>query len=178
MQFLCDEKTCGISGATCNAIFSNNKGKQFERNLSSDCRFRYAFEEICLSYKNLEPSFNIRYDNYGGYRLSYEGTELVWPPAIFKRNPVGFSTPVPDGVVTDLSLMSSERTGQQLLRLGPIRFVNPDCNPNCEYDFSSDCDIVQLRVKRKIKPADGGFVKYGPEFFECNSCLCKTCELN
>ena len=107
----------------------------------------------------------------------YEGTEIVWPPAIFKQNPFGFVTPVHDGVVTDLSLMSSERTGQQLLLLGPIRFVYSDCNPICEYDFSSDCGIVQLRVKRKIKPGDEIFVKYGPEFFEYNSCLCKTCEL-
>ena len=134
----------------------------FERKLSSDCRFRETFEAICLAYTKLEPSFKIRYDNYGGYRLLYEGTEIVWPPAIFKRNPLGFVTPVPDGVVTDLSLMSSERTGQQLLLLGPIRFVNSDCNPNCEYDFSSDCGIVQLRVKRKIKPGDEIFVKYGP----------------
>ena len=80
----------------------------FERKLSSDCRFRETFEAICLAYTKFEPSFKIRYDNYGGYRLLYEGTEIVWPPAIFKRNPLGFVTPVPDGVVRDLLLMSSE----------------------------------------------------------------------
>ena len=149
----------------------------FERKLNSDCRFRDTFEAIGLAYTKLEPSFKFRSDNYGGYRLLFEGTEIVWPPAIFKRNPLGFVTPVPDSVVTDLSLMSSERTGQQMLVLGPIRFVNSDCNPNCEYDFSSDCGIVQLKVKRKVKPGDQFFVKYGPEFFEYNSCLCKTCEL-
>ena len=104
----------------------------FERKLSSDCRFRDTFEAICLAYTKLEPSFKIRFDNYGRYRLLYEGTEKFWPPAIVERNPLGFVTPVPDDVVTDLSLMSSERTGQQLLLLGPIRFVNSDCNPNCE----------------------------------------------
>ena len=87
------------------------RGSSFEQKLSSDCRFRDAFEAICLAYKKLEPSFKIRYDNYVGYRLLYEGTGIVWPPAIFKQNPVGFVTPVPVGVVTDLSLMSSERTG-------------------------------------------------------------------
>ena len=81
---------------------------RFERKLSSDCRVRDKFEAICLAYTKFEPSFKIRYDNYGGYKLLYEGNEIVWPPAIFKRNPLGFGTPVPDGVVTDLSLMSSE----------------------------------------------------------------------
>ena len=74
----------------------------FERKLSSDCRFRETFEAICLAYTKLEPSFKIRYDNYGDYRLLYEGTEIVWPPAIVKRNPLDFVTPVPDGGVTDL----------------------------------------------------------------------------
>ena len=52
-----------------------------------------------------------------------------------------------------------------------------DCEPNCEFDFASDCGIVQLRVKRRINPGDEIFVKYGPEFFEINACLCRTCRL-
>ena len=137
----------------------------YERKLSSDCRFRDTFEAICLAYTTLEPSFKTRYDNYGGYRLLYDGTEIVLPTAIFKRNPLGFVTPFPDGVVTDFSLMSSERTGQQLLLLGPIRFVNSDCNPNCEYDFSSDCGIVQLRVKRKNKTRRRNFREVWTKIF-------------
>ena len=93
-----------------------------------------------------------------------------------RRNPVGFVAAIPDGVVTDLSVMSSENTGEQLLLLGPVRFVNSDCTPNCEYDFTSDSGIVQLKVKQRISPGDELFVKYGPEFFEFNSCLCRTCE--
>ena len=97
------------------------------------------------------------------------------PATVFRRNPVGFVRAIPDGVVTNLSVMRSERTGEQLLLQGPLRFVNSDCNPNVEYDYSSDLGVVQLRVKRKIKPGDELFVKYGDEFFESNCCLCRTC---
>ena len=149
----------------------------FEKRLVRDKKFKEIFDIFFLAYKNLQPNFVICTDNYGGYRLCYKGKNPVFPPQVFRRNPVGFVAQVPDGVVTDLSVMSSERTGQQLLLLGPVRFVNSDCNPNVEYDFSSDYGIVQLRVKRKINPGDEIFVKYGPEFFESNACLCRTCHL-
>ena len=55
--------------------------------------------------------------------------------------------------------------------------MNSDCNPNAEYDFSSEDGIIQIRVKRRIKPGDEIFVKYGPHFFEFNACLCRTCEV-
>ena len=102
---------------------------------------------MCQSYQKLRPLFSIVHDNYGGYRLLYNGKAVV-SPYVFKRNPVGFVAPIPDGVVTELSVMRSERTGQQLLLLGPIRFVNCDSEPNCEFEF---------------------------EFFEINACLCRTC---
>ena len=132
---------------------------------------------MCYSYENLQPLFSITHDSYGGYRLLYQGKRLVYPPFVFRKVPVGFVAKVPEGVVTDLSIMSSERTGEQLLLLGPIRFVNSDCDPNCEYDFSSDAGIVQLKVKKRISPGDEIFVKYGPEFFENNACECRTCRL-
>ena len=74
--------------------------------------------------------------------------------------------------------MSSERTGKQLLLLGPMPFVNSDCCPNCEYDFSCELGIIQLRVKRRISHGDELFVKYGTEFFESKACLCRTCDLS
>ena len=94
---------------------------------------------------------------------------------MFKPSPVGFVKPVPDGVVTDLSVMSSQRTNEQLLLLGPMRFVNSDCSPNCAYNFSGDDGLVKLDVRRRISPGDEIFVKYGPEFFELNACRCRTC---
>ena len=99
------------------------------------------------------------------------------PSTVLRRNPIGFLAPVAKNIVTDLSVMSSERTGETLLLLGPLRFLNSDCEPNCEYDYSSDSGIVQLRVRRRVNPGDELFVKYGPEFFEANACRCRTCDL-
>ena len=149
----------------------------FKRKLETDSIWCEAYRTSCNSYKNLEPDFVIRHNNFGGYRLLYVGKTVAQPPFVFRRKPVGFIRPIPDGVVTNLSVMSSERTGEQLLMLGPLRFVNSDCSPNCEYDYSCDSGVVQLRVKRKLKPGDELFVKYGAEFFEFNCCLCRTCEV-
>ena len=66
--------------------------------------------------------------------------------------------------------------GDQLLLVGPMRFVNSDCDPNCEYDFSSSDGVVQLKVKRTAYPGSEVLVKYGDEFFEKNTCRCQTCE--
>ena len=131
----------------------------FQRKLSKEKIWRETYEAVCSSYQNLSPSFSIEYDNFGGYRLVYTGKETVKPPFVFKRNPVGFIRSVPDGVSTNLSVMSSERTGEQLLLLGHIKFVNSHCAPNCEYDFSSDLGIVQLRVRKRIHPGEEIFVK-------------------
>ena len=149
----------------------------FQRKLVRESQWKDTYNCLCSAYQNLRPNFEISHDNFGGYRLVYKGNTSLFPPNVLRRNPVGFVSSIPDGAVTSLSVMSSERTGQQLLLLGPIRFVNSDCSPNCEYDFSSDSGIVQLRVKRKINPGDEILVKYGPNFFEFNECLCRTCEL-
>ena len=149
----------------------------FRKKLETNEKWRNAYEAVCAAYKNLNPLFSICYDNYGGYRLLYTGKSSVSAQTVFKRNPLGFVREIPEGVVTDLSIMSSERTGKQFILLGPIRFVNSDCEPNAEYDFSSEDGIIQLRVKRRIKPGDEIFVKYGPHFFEFNACLCRTCEV-
>ena len=157
--------------------FSNQpmRHSSFQRKIERESTWRDTFEVFCKAYKNLSPDFEIKHDSFGGYRLVYTGRQTVSPGTVFKRNPVGFVTVVPDDVVTDLSVMSSKRTGEQLLLLGPMRFVNSDCEPNCEYDFSSDSQIVQLRVRKRISPGSEIFVKYGPEFFEANECRCRTC---
>ena len=59
--------------------------------------------------------------------------------------------------------------------LGPTRFVNSDCHPNCDYDFTSDADIVRIRALRSIRSGDEITVKYGEAFFDSKECLCKTC---
>ena len=114
----------------------------FYRKIDSCSVWKEAYRSFCSAYENLKPTFSIRHDNYGGYKLVYTGKDSVTPPHVFKKNPIGIVTAIPKGAVTDLSVMTSERTGQELLLLGPLRFANSDCNPNCEYDYSSDA--VQL----------------------------------
>ena len=92
----------------------------------------------------------------------YIGTEDLKPQSVIK-GPIGFLRPIPDGV-NDWSVMGSERTGEILILVGPIRFVNSDCTPNCEYDFSSSLGVVQLRTKRRIMRQSELLAKYGPEF--------------
>ena len=60
--------------------------------------------------------------------------------------------------------------------MGPVRFVNSDYNPNCEYDCSSVSGVVQLRTKKRISSNSEILVKYWPEFFEQNFFKCQTCE--
>ena len=147
----------------------------FNRKLLKEKLWSDTFEAVCSTYRQLPPDFKIVHDNFGGYRLLYTGKKVVKPPHVFKPSPVGVVKVVPDGVVTDLSVMSSQRTNEQLLLLGPMRFVNSDCNPNCVHNFSGDDGLVKLEVRRRISPGDKIFVKYGPEFFELNACRCRTC---
>ena len=60
--------------------------------------------------------------------------------------------------------------------LGPVRFVNSDCNPNAEYDFSSENKVVKLRSLRSINPKEEILVKYSEDFFESYCCLCRSCQ--
>ena len=146
----------------------------FLKKLKRDKKWKETFEIVCNAYKSLQPDFAITHDIFGGYHLIYTGKNVIKASCVLRRNPVGFIREVPEGVATNLSLMSSERTGKQLLLLGPMRFVNSDCSPNCEYDFLSELNIVQLRVKKRLNPDDE--VDFRPDFFETNACLCRTCE--
>ena len=134
----------------------------FDQNVLTKELWRETYEVVCKSYEDLNPTFKIVCDNYDGYRLLYVGNEDLKPSAVIK-GPVGFVRAIPDGV-TDWSVMRFERTGESLLLVGPIRFVNSDCDPNCEYDFSSSSGIVQLRTKKRITKQSELLVKYGPEF--------------
>ena len=130
----------------------------FQRKLSRDIKWRETFDTVCAAYKNLYPRFQIKYDSFGGYKLIYSDNKVLMPSTVLRRNPIGFLAPVAKNIVTDLSVMSSERTGETLLLLGPLRFLNSDCEPNFEYDYSSDSGIVQLRVRRRVNPGDELFV--------------------
>ena len=84
--------------------------------------------------------------------------------------------PIPDDI-SDLSIIRKVSSPEDsFLMLGVVRFANSDCNPNAEYDFSSDHKVVKLRSLRGINPQDEILVKYSEKFFEEYCCLCRTCE--
>ena len=83
----------------------------FQRKLANNTNWKETFDVVCSAYGNLSPNFKICHDNFGGYRLMYKGTQALSPSTVLKRVPVGFIAAVPEGVVTDLSVMASERTG-------------------------------------------------------------------
>ena len=147
----------------------------FEQRIKNASNWKLTYKAVCNAYISLFPDFAIEHDTYGGYKLMYRGTESLKANTVLRGKPIGFVKPIPDGV-TDWSVMRSERTGEQLLLLGPIRFVNSDCTPNSEYDFSSSDGVVQLRTKKRISSGNEILVKYGSDFFDLNQCKCKTCE--
>ena len=134
---------------------------------------------ICLeSYKSLNGIYDIRHDDYGGYRMFYVGQVKIRARDLFPSSPLGFLTAIPENI-TDLSVIRKKSTpGVSFLMLGAVRFVNSDCNPNAEYDFGSDQKVVKLRSLKTIFPGTEILVKYSDDFFECYSCHCSTCKLS
>ena len=176
-DFFAVERFVQSSGREAMRTVKPLRASKFDRKLAKEPIWNETYQAICKAYSDLHPDFSIVPDKFGGYRLLYIGEKIIKPSTILRRVPVGFIWAVPDGVVTDLSVLSSERNGEQLLLLGPLRFVNSDCNPNCSYDFSSQMGIVELKGERRLLPGDEIFVKYGPDFFEYNECKCRTCWL-
>ena len=104
--------------------------------------------------------------------MFYVGNSDIPAGQVLRRVPVGFLAPSPEDV-TNLSVMKSERKHEQLLLLGPIRFLNSDCSPMCDYDFSNDNGVVEIITKRRIKTREDLLVKYGNYFSKTTSVYAK-----
>ena len=103
---------------------------------------------------------------------------VVVPRTVLPNGPKGILRIIPEDF-TDLSVIykvSDKETAY--LMLGPIRFMNSDCEPNCEYDFSSlDKTLVRLCTLKKLKTNDEVLVKYSDDLFSNNECKCRTCSV-
>ncbi|KAJ3176542.1 Histone-lysine N-methyltransferase set9 [Geranomyces variabilis] len=79
----------------------------------------------------------------------------------------------------DFSVMYSSAKSSNCLFLGPARFVNHDCDPNCEF-FSSNprANLISFKVKKHIELGEEITTFYGESYFGENNkeCLCATCE--
>lgn len=77
----------------------------------------------------------------------------------------------------DFSVMLSKRCNASMLLLGPIAFVNHDCESNCAYT-SLNKNLVGLTAIRDIQIGEEITTYYGDDYFgEKNTfCECVTCE--
>ena len=108
-------------------------------------------------------------DSFGGYGLHYNGENIL---AKKMRLPIyGYIETIPTNVednFTNLSVLAPSQ-GSKLSRVmvGPIRFVNHSCQPNCEYKAVelNGRRAVEIVTLRKISPGSELLTFYGEEFF-------------
>ncbi|KIY50145.1 SET domain-containing protein, partial [Fistulina hepatica ATCC 64428] len=78
----------------------------------------------------------------------------------------------------DFSVIHSTQIKKNHLFLGPARFVNHDCDNNCE--LFREGRYITFRVIRPIRLGEELTAHYGDSYFgrkNCH-CLCETCEKN
>ncbi|KAJ7731472.1 hypothetical protein B0H14DRAFT_524317 [Mycena olivaceomarginata] len=87
-----------------------------------------------------------------------------------------YSTPSGSNVRNDFSIIRSEQMKKDYLLLGPARFVNHDCNNNCE--LSREGKQITFRVSRSIAVGEEITAHYGDDYFGRGNrhCLCSSCE--
>ncbi|KAJ8687662.1 hypothetical protein QAD02_023456 [Eretmocerus hayati] len=95
-----------------------------------------------------------------GFHVSVTSNEFLW----LKENNSHFS------------VMKSSKTGENLLMLGPLSFINHDCNPNCVYN-SEPQDHISLRMIRDVTEGEELLCYYGDGYFGRDNadCKCSTC---
>jgi histone-lysine N-methyltransferase SUV420H len=81
--------------------------------------------------------------------------------------------------INDFSLMISSRTKRELLMLGPVAFVNHDCQASCTFQKATR-DTYNLRALRDIEAGEELTLFYEEDAFGVlnRDCECRTCESN
>ncbi|KAG0372465.1 Histone-lysine N-methyltransferase set9 [Mortierella sp. AD032] len=77
---------------------------------------------------------------------------------------------------SDFSVIKTSRRGTCLF-LGPARFVNHDCDPNCSF-MSAGASAIYFKVQKPISINDEITTHYGDNYFGVDNqeCLCATCD--
>ncbi|KXS18254.1 hypothetical protein M427DRAFT_132992 [Gonapodya prolifera JEL478] len=78
----------------------------------------------------------------------------------------------------DFSVITLSSKKASSLFLGPARFVNHDCEPNCVFTPQKRTNIIWFTVVRPIGRGEEITASYGDNYFgnENAECLCATCE--
>lgn len=77
----------------------------------------------------------------------------------------------------DFSVMYSTKLKSMCLFMGPARFVNHDCKPNCE--FLPQGNLITFKVIKPIAIDTEITCFYGNDYFGVGNCdcLCESCEM-
>ncbi|KAJ2501387.1 histone lysine methyltransferase Set9 [Coemansia sp. RSA 1972] len=77
----------------------------------------------------------------------------------------------------DFSVIWWQKKKAMCLFLGPARFVNHDCDSNCQFTALGS-DAICFQALRSIEPGEEITTHYGSSYFGENNCecLCATCE--
>ncbi|KAF9215363.1 Histone-lysine N-methyltransferase set9 [Podila verticillata] len=77
---------------------------------------------------------------------------------------------------SDFSVIRTSRRGTCLF-LGPARFVNHDCDPNCNF-MPVGADVICFKTLKPIDVNEEITTYYGDNYFGVGNqeCLCATCE--
>lgn len=125
--------------------------------LASDTR--YGENQVCvLSQRPIQPQETI--------------VELIGVTAPLSEQVVSSFT----ATKSDFSLIVSPYGNSVHLLLGPLRFVNHSCRPNCRMRWKQAAE-VHLQAIKPIDVSEELTVYYGPEYFgeENDECCCPVC---
>ncbi|KAI8828979.1 hypothetical protein BJ741DRAFT_539096 [Chytriomyces cf. hyalinus JEL632] len=134
-----------------------------------------------LPNSGFEIGRTLRYKNSGKVEACIVATKK-WRPGDEIRHCSGYIAELTEQdenylANRDFSVMYSTRKGCMCLFLGPARFVNHDCQPNCKF-IPMGHNAICFKVVRDIEVGQEITTFYGGDYFgEGNKeCLCATCE--
>ncbi|KAI9361239.1 hypothetical protein DFJ73DRAFT_44632 [Zopfochytrium polystomum] len=187
VKLLVGEETCDRSYKEADAVNATMEAfKPFfaSRNLEQIMAFKYHAKRYFAMYHpsaGYEVARTTRYECTGkveacllSTRKWRPGDEIRWCSGVIAELTEQDEERLDN---RDFSVVFSSRKNCNCLFLGPARFVNHDCNPNCNF-IAQGANGICFKVVRPIDVGDEITTFYGEDYFgEGNcECLCETCE--